>query len=186
MPDNLKQIIKTSFILILISTFTVVLFGYSMTGMNQEISNLKEFLGNAEQIQPNFEKSLQIYTESTRELIDDLFLIRPENEKDFIKFISDIEDIGKKLSVDLGIKSVKEESKVKKAKTVSNSNVLNYEIIFFGRQKDVQKFLVELEKLPYYIGISNIDFINPELITEEETIKGGNIVVAIKLFIKKI
>lgn len=180
--DNLKQVIKISFILIIISTFTVLIFGYSITKINHEIKNLKEFLANAEQIQPNFEKSLQIYTESTREVIDYLFSIRPENEKDYIKFISEVEDIGQKLSTDLNFKSVKEEAKTKIA---NNPNTLNYEIAFFGRQKDIQKFLVELEKLPYYIGINKIDFTNPELISEEETIRGGNITVSIRLYIKK-
>ena len=179
LPNGLKRIIGICSILILISTFIVILVGTSLKNINRDIKSLGAFLSNSENIQANFEKSLILYTESTEETIKYLLKLRPNSEEKYINFISEIESIGEKLAIKLNLKSFEPilDKKAQKEKA------LHYQIMFFGKQSDLNDFLVEMEKLPYFIKVEEINYTNPENI-DAESFKDGNITLKIKLYIK--
>lgn len=185
-PNNVKRIIAISYILIIISTFIVVFIGTSLTNVHNDIKRLNMFLAATENIKPNFEKSLQAYTENTQNTIAFLLSLRPATEENYIKFISTVEDLSQKLSLNLELQSVNiQPKKTKKNGNGKNKfNSLYYDISFFGRLSDLQKFLKELEGLDYYIGIEELNYRNPEYIMEKAKDQEENIKLRIKLFIK--
>jgi len=104
--DGIKRILSVSFILILISTFVIVFMGYSLKSIHRDIRHLDKFLINSKDIQTNFEQSLMIYTERTQKITNYLFSLRPDSEEKYIKFISDVEDLGQKLNLDLNMQFI--------------------------------------------------------------------------------
>lgn len=179
LPRNLSRIIGISTILIFISTFIVFLVGTSLKNTNEEIKKLSAFLANSENIQVNFEQSLILYTESTEKIIKYLLSLRPNSEEKYINFISEIETISEKLTLNLNLKSSEQIEDKKNPK----EKVLNYQITFFGKQSDLKAFITEIEKLPYFIKIEKIDYRNPSFMEGAE-MKYGNITLQIKLYIK--
>lgn len=176
--NGTKRTLSLSFILTLISTFTVIFIGTALIHVNNEVKQLNAFLTNTKDIQPNFERSLQLYTESTQEIIDYLLSLRPDSEEDFIDFISDIESLEQKLNLTLNLQS--------NEASVAGTATLDYSISFYGNLTDLKDLLSELETLPYYIKIDKINFIDLAFITEKEEKQNGNISLIIKLFIRKV
>lgn len=174
-PNITKRILSISTIFILISTFVVIFIGYSLGNINQEIKRTNAFLAGAQDIQPNFEKSLQLYTESTQKIIDYLISLRPDSEEDYLKFIFDIEETSEKLGLDLNLESTQDIKLI-------DSKTLQYNLNFFGTNSDLITFLQALEKLPYFIRVNEIDFKNPQLLTDEDI--NGNVNLKISLYIK--
>lgn len=174
-PNITKRILSVSTIFILISTFVVIFIGYSLSAINQGIKRTNAFLAGAQDIQPNFEKSLQLYTESTQEIIDYLISLRPDSDGDYLKFISDIEETSEKLGLDLRLESTQD---IK----LTDSKTLRYDLNFFGTNNDLMAFMEKLEQLPYFIRINQVDFKNPQLLTDEDI--NGNINLKISLYIK--
>jgi hypothetical protein len=171
--ENTKRIISTTFILILISSFVLIVISASMRSVNKDIKKLDYFLSNAEGIQVNFEESLRIYTDRTKTITDYLLSLRPENEQQYIKFISDVEKLGQDLSIDLTLQSSEQTPKT-----------LSYIVSFEANYSKMKEFLDALEKLPYFIQIGEIDFTNPVFYTNSRTVADGNIKLKIKLYIK--
>lgn len=180
-PYSIKRLLTLSAILIFIGTFTIVVFGQSIKKNNQEIKTLNTFLASAGNLQTNFERSLQLYVEETREITKFLLSIRPATEERYIQFISTIEQIGKDLFLDLNLQYIQPP---KDAKEAIDNKTLDYQISFLGTNTELMKFLAELEKLPSYVKIQKIDFSNPALITKEEILQNGNINITISVFIK--
>lgn len=183
--NGTKRILSLTFILTLISAFAVIFIGTALIHVNSEIKQLNIFLTNAKDIQPNFEKSLQLYTESTQEIIDYLLSLRPDSEEDFIDFISDIEKIEQKLDLTLNLQSL-EDFEGTDETSLANSTTLNYSVSFYGNVANLSSFLSELEALLYYIKVDKIDFIDLAFITEKEEKQNGNISLIIKLYIRKV
>lgn len=177
----MERVLAVSLTLIFISAFIVVLIGNSLLNVNADIKRLGVFMENSESTKGNFEKSLQMYTENTQEVIDFLLSLRPENEEEYIKFLAAIEDIGQKSSLDISIKSIKEEPKKNEG---DKTDTLNYSVDFYGTNDDLIGFLKAIEELPYFVGIRSLQFMNPELITEENEDISENIHVEIGLFTK--
>jgi Tfp pilus assembly protein PilO len=161
-------------VLILLSSFIVILLGASAAKINNDIKKMKVFLANAEGVQPNFEKSLEIYTQKTEETIQYLLKLRPGTKEEYVEFISRVENIGEKLSLDIDLQSIVDGE---------DKNTIGYSISFYGSFENLKNFLTELESLPYYIKIGNIEYRNPKFLDEEEK-EVSNINLETQLYIK--
>ncbi|MBI2463616.1 hypothetical protein HYV57_01530 [Candidatus Peregrinibacteria bacterium] len=84
------------------------------------------------------------------------------------------------------MQSLEERSGGSKIKTSETSNIktLNYSLSFYGSFEQMSDFLKELEKLPYFIKIENINFTDVALVKKEENIPLENVNIKIKLYIK--
>ena len=177
MPISIKRIVTITLVLIFISTFTVVVLGISMKSVSKEVKELEVFMEEAKTTQPNFEKSLEIYTDQTEVMINYLLDLRPSEEAEYVEFISQIEDIGDDLSINLNLQSVRFSKE-------EDDGTLNYMISFQGGIIDLENFLTELEELAYFIKVKEIDYRSPKDIPEEEIEKAKNIEIKIGLFTK--
>ena len=178
--NGVQRLLKLSSILIFLGATIVIIFGYSIKSINIEVKDVQKFVDSSSNLQTNFEKSLQIYVEQTREITKFLLAIRPSNEEGYIKFISEVEQVGKDLSLDLNLQYLNPKSKT----ATADIKALDYQVTFYGNQNDLMKFLESIEKLQYYVNIKDISFTNPGLISEEEAANRGNIKVIISLYIK--
>lgn len=176
--DGLKKLLSVTTVFITISTLVVVFIGWASSSINNQNKKLNIFLTNSENIQANFEKSLQMYTASTEKIIEFLLSLRPSNEEQYIKFISEVEDLGKSLSLNVTLKSIDKEKQDEK------ENTLLYSVTYFSNQKKLPLFLHELENLPYFVKITSIKYLNPENLKEEQIKKDGNVEILIKLYTK--
>lgn len=173
MPEGTKRILAVSLVLILTSSMVIIVLGQSMKNVHGEIRRLDHFLTNAEGIQVNFEQSLQVYTERTKDITDHLLSLRPETEQEFIRFISDIESLGEEMGLDLSLQSIGR-----------GDRTLDYEISFEGDLEKTKEFAKELEKMNYLIRIDEVDFTNPVIYAAQRGATGGNVRIRIKLHIK--
>lgn len=171
--ERLKRAMIISATLTLISTIVVIGIGNSLLNINREIKTLNHFLTSSTNIQANFEKSLQMYTKNTQEVIDFLLSLRPDREEKYINFISTIEDIGQQLNINLDLKSLAQEK--------TKQTTLNYQINFYGSLNQLNIFLKELEKLPYFINVESIEYTNPQTLLRNEK-SSSNISLKINLF----
>lgn len=178
LPSSLKRVLNLSAVLIFISSFVVIILGQAAFSLHQEIKMLNQFLINAADVQPNFEKSLTIYTENTKEVIAYLLLLRPSSDMEYITFISEVEDIGQRLSLNLNLKSVDATDS-----EPTETNTLVYDVSFYGNQTNLTNFLYELEQLPYFIKAKEIRYKSLETSAmDEETLP--NITLRIHLHVK--
>lgn len=178
LPSPLKRVLNLSAILIFISSFVVVVLGSAVLNTHKDIKMLNQFLLNAEFVQPNFEKSLTIYTENTKEVIAYLLSLRPSNDMEFISFISKVEEIGQNLSLNMSLKSVDTtDSKLLEDKTLA------YDVSFYGNMTNLTDFLRELEQLPYFIKVGKISYKSLETsVLEDDPLP--NIHLRIQLYVK--
>ena len=178
-PSILKRILSISLVFIIISTFIIFLLGKSASGINQDIKGISKFLSLGEEIKPNFEQSLMMYTENTQYIIDYLLELRPDSEEEYITFISEIENIAQKLSLNIDMQSIENFNSDE-----AESNILDYSINFYGGADDMINFLGELEDLNYFIKVRDIDYKNIEFL-DEASLKKENINMKIKLYTKE-
>lgn len=179
--NGLKRILLTTLVLIFISTTTVIVIGESIKNLDREIEQLNIFLENAEEIQPNFETSLEVYTKETKQIISFLYELRPETEEEIVDAISKIEDAGKKLSLNIDLKHM--EIKSMEDET-TEKGALRYSISFYGTMTDLQNFIRELEKLMLFIKIEEINFKDTKFLDGDELKEKENINMKIVLYIK--
>lgn len=175
-PNAVQRILTISFVLIAISTVIVLFVGYTTNIMHKDIQQLQAFLSNAENVQPNFEQSLVLYTTNTQPVIDYLLDLRPTAEEDYIAFIAAIEGIEQKLQIKINLQSI---TKGKEATTQAVQKTLDYKVNFYGNTEMLFSFLKELEALPYYIKVSDVYYADPTTM-EDST----NITMIMKLYIK--
>ncbi len=178
--NRTKRIFKMSAILILISSFIVIIIGYSSSKINYDIKTLNAFLEGTENLQSNFEQSLKLYTESTQTSIEHADSLRPVEESEYINFISEVENIGTTLNLDLNLRS----TELGEPENSTKGNTLDYELTFYGDETDITTFLEELENLPYYIKVYSIEYYDLNY-TENENLKlSPNIEINIRLYVK--
>lgn len=179
--SSLKRAIIVSATLTLISTIIVVGIGYSLLNINREIKILNHFLTSSANIQANFEKSLQIYTENTQDIIDFLLSLRPDSEEKYIEFISAIENVAQDLAINIDLQSITEIKGTKKGTKKANPDTLDYQIRFYGSLNQLNRFIAELEKSPYFINVATIEYTNPQTLISSEK-SAANINLVINLF----
>ena len=163
--NGLNRILLITLVLIFISTATVVIIGESIKSLGREIEQLNIFLEDAEEIQPNFERSLEVYTKETKQIIGFLSELRPDTEEEIVDAISKIENAGKVLSLNIDLKHL-ESSSTENEET--GGEVLCYSISFYGTMTDLQNFVRELEKLMLFIKIEEINFKDTRFLDESE------------------
>lgn len=180
-PNAVQRTLTISFVLIFLSTVVVLFVGYTTTIMHKEIQQLEIFLSNAEDVQPNFEQSLVIYTTNTQPVIDYLLALRPTAEEDYIAFIAAIEGIEQKLQIKINLQSI---TKGKDTTTQAGQKTLDYKVNFYGNTEMLFAFLKELEALPYYIRVADVYYADPAAIGDSTTLTDSNITMIMKLYIK--
>lgn len=179
LPNSLKRILIITLSLIFISVAVVIIIGESLKNINKEIKQLENFVNKTEEIQPNFEKSLEMYTVQTKHIIEFLSELRPSNEEDIVKALSEIENIGQKLSLNIELSSL--------GKGLNENNAdktLNYDISFYGSLNDLQNFLKEMENLMYFIRIKKLEFRDTKYMDADEIEREKNIKFNIILYTK--
>ena len=169
-------------ILMFISTCVVGFIGTALSKLNNDIKNLSHYMEIAEDIRPNFEESLSLYTETTKDAIEYIHSVRPEGETQYIKFISALETVGQDLFLDLSLQSV-ENSGLILSQDPSPSPSIEYEVDFYGSSNDLTNFLEELEELDYYIHVLAVDYKRIAYASENEELT-PNISINLKLYVK--
>ena len=182
--EKIKRIISITAVLSFVACAIVVIIGSSFVKIIDETKILENFLQSSSNLQINFEQSLITYTEKTEETIEFLNKIRPDNEAKYIDFIRDLELIGEALNIDIDLESIKPSSTSEVSTEVKISPTLDYKISFLGSENDLLEFMHELESLPRYIKITNIEFLAPKIFNEQKTKRQFNTIISISLYTK--
>lgn len=162
--------------------FTMIVIGvigYSTRAIHNENKLLEQFMENAKGVQPNFESSLQIYTENTESAIAFVHNLRPDDELDYIQFISDLENLGQSLGLDLSLVSNEGASGV----DATGSNALGYRVQFYGSYDQLHEFMMGLEALPYYLRIDSLDYAALSSLDEMQLEK-PNVSLILRLYVE--
>lgn len=159
-PSIIQRILNFSLILIFLSTFIVLVIGSSTKNMRQEVLSLNAFLEGTDMLQENFERSLSMYTDEPRKIIDFVLNLRPKTDMEYINFISEVEDIGEELGLTLDLQSVND------SENQSTESTLGYHVKFYGSQTDLIAFGDAIEHMPYYIRLDSIDYKSLDLLEE--------------------
>lgn len=176
-PSNKLQKIFNICLVLMIFFFCMnMILGGSLKTLTRDIAVLTQFLSNAELVKPNFEQSLNLYTKGTEESIAYVDTLRPDTESEYIQFISSIEAIGQKLSLNFDLESLG----VAKEK----DETLDYRIRFFGGQVELLSFLEELEALPYYIRVDGVQYESLARLSRTNVDTPTNLALTIKLYVK--
>jgi len=141
-------------VVLFFSTFIMGVVGYSVRSIHDEIKILNQFMINAEEVQPNFESSLQLYTENTEKAIAFVHDLRPDDELDYIAFISELESLGQSLGMKLSLSSDEAASGV----DGTGSNSLVYEVQSYGSYDQLVNLMSGLESMPYYLRIDSFEY----------------------------
>lgn len=179
LPNNMKRILVITLLLVFISAVVVGIIGGSIKSINKEIKHLNNFIFQAKEIQPNFEQSLEMYTGQTKDIIEFLSELRPSSEEEVVKALSEIENIGQNLSLNVSLNSVGKDLSQK-----DSEKTLSYDIAFYGGITDLQNFLKELESLMYFIKVEQIEFNNTKYMDEKDLEREKNIKIKIILYTK--
>ena len=177
-PNTLAKLFHICLVLMLFFFVTNIILGVSNKKLALDIEILEVFLGNAVDVRPNFEESLNLYTEGTQDSIEYVQTLRPSSEQEYIQFISSVEAIGQELSLSVNLESLEV------PKPDNLGEILRYRIDFFGGQHDLLAFLRELEALPYYIRIEGIQYESLEFIGLAKVDLNENIVLTIQLYVR--
>lgn len=175
--SKLQKIFSISLVLTIFFFCVNLILGYSLKGLEKDIEALKLFLTNAEDVRPNFEESLNLYTQGAKESILYVDTLRPDNETEYIDFISSVEGIGQNLSLNVNLESLDS------LKPTNLGETLRYRVEFFGGEVDLFAFLKELEALPYYIRVDEVRYETLVLARTEDDL-APNIVLTIQLYVK--
>lgn len=178
-PKYTSRILRICLTLLSLSAFTVLLIGNSMVKTHNEVKELQQFMELAQDVQPNFEKSLTLYTENTKAEMDYVQKLRPDSELDYIAFISSVEDIGQQLSLNLELSSI-DASKI--GPDLSGSRTLDYQVQFYGSLQNVTEFLRNIEKLDYFVKIDSLNF--HTINGNAENVASPNISLIMRLYVK--
>lgn len=178
--DRFNGVLKVATLLIFIGTSATLILGTALNSVNAEQKTLTQFLASAENLRTDFEQSLIMYTESTKEDISFLHSLRPNTEIEYIAFIDSVEDLAKELSININLESISQE---KTSTTNIQSNSLDYEISFYGSKKQLFDLLEGLESMPYYVHVLNIDYTSLSSM-DEDSKNTPNINLVIKLYVK--
>lgn len=198
MLNKIRHTGRITLLLIMVSAVIIAVTGFGINVSSGKIKVLRKYLENAETVQPNFEKSIVLYTTKTEKVFSRLMQMRPSSEEEYVNFIANIEAIGKQLSLNVGIKSENDDKEVKNNKAVNGdktgkdnevkkdnaaANTITYVISFYGTGEDLKSFVAALQDLPYFIRISEVTYRNLDNLSDAEK-KEMNISLKIELFIK--
>lgn len=178
--SKITTVFKISFLLILISTLVLLILGNSLRVINKHNKEIDYFLQSAKNVQPNFERSLLIYTENTKTDIDYVHTLRPEDETDYIDFISTLENIGQDLSLSVNLQTLDNP----KALDNTGSNYIDYKITFYCTRDQLSHFLREVEKTSYYTRVIDMSYRTYEVPGSNEVLDSPNTSITLRLYVK--
>lgn len=171
---------KLSFVLIFISSFIMLAIGYALEKVHEENLVLKAFLDDAQNIQVDFENSLSMYTESIQSNLNYLSSLRPQNESGYIEFITRVEDIALSYGLSLEVQTL-DKSKVVDS---TGSNYVDYHLSFYSNADQLWSFTKSLEALPYFVRVSDLDFVSLEKATSKNDFSVPNVTLTLRLYVK--
>lgn len=174
-----QYIARICAVLLLISAAMVGIMGYSAIAIHREVETTRIFLDKAQGIQPNFESSLQRYTENLEDAIHMIHSIRPSTELEYIQVISRIEDMAQDLGLDASLKTINPTKAVQ-----GKSKTLTYEIEFFAGREQLIAFIKGLENLPYYFRITGLEYKDISASEDAEDYEKPNINLTLQLYVK--
>lgn len=173
LPNSVQRILKVANIFMFISLVAVLAMGIALSRVNDDVKHLEGFLEEAAHIQPNFQKSLLIYTENTKDAINYLLSLRPATEKELVAFIGAIESLGVELGLDLEIQAA-----------ATENDYIIYAVEFLGSDQDVIDFLRGVEALDYFVGMTEVRFRSLKLLALDSEGEKQNVQIWLKLFRK--
>ncbi len=176
-----NRVLNFSILVMIVSAFIVFVAGYSLSKIHRNNQELEQFLDLTKDIQPNFEQSLELYTENAEDAIGFVQELRPEREEDYVVFIQNVEQLAQELRVKVDLQSLGDE--VKKDPS-TKENVLEYRVGFYGGFSSLTRFLEGLEDLPYYIRVTSFDYQNLNYIEKNEDREVPNITLILQLYVK--
>jgi Tfp pilus assembly protein PilO len=175
-PNIIQRVLNFSLILIFLSMFIVVVIGGATKGIRKEVKGLNAFLAGTETLHENFERSLSMYTDEPRRIIDYVLDIRPETEMEYIDFIGEVEHIGIDQGLDLDLESIGQTS------LYSTESTLGYHVKFFGGEQELEDFIHALEHMPYYVRVDSVDYKTLDLLDADSQ---PNINLKIYLYVRE-
>lgn len=184
LPNSVNRILKVCLLLIGIATFVVIVIGISLVKTQNENKRIEKFLEVGKDVHVDFEHSLIMYTEKTRDTIEYLLKLRPSSDEEVIEFISKVEQIGQENYLKITLETYGELIKPKETKGKQDTGTISYKISFFGSIDDLNKFMKEIEALPYFVRFENVSFRDLAFIEKTQD-TAPNISMIIKLYIKK-
>ncbi len=180
-PLKFESIFRICLVLTFVSAFAIFFIGHADSELRGEAKVIEKFLEAAADLQPNFEKSLTMYTENTQETMDYLELLRPEDENGYIQFISTVENLGQTQGVNLSLQILDGDIVVKDE---TGSHYIDYKVQFYGREDQVLSFLSEMEALPYFTRVMDIHFQSFEFIEAGKVSDVPNVTLTLRLYVK--
>lgn len=174
-----QSVARFSIVFMLMATVTVIATGWSARGIHEEVKILELYMKNSEGVQSNFENSLTIYTENTEEAIAFVHSLRPGDELEYIEFISELEDLGQSLGLNLDLSSDEAESGV----DATGSNSLVYQVQFYGSYDQLNDFMEGVNNLPYYVRVDAFDFMTLSALDDED-LKRPNVSITLRLYVE--
>jgi hypothetical protein len=178
--NSLRKNGKISLLFTGLAAFVIVVIGLATMVVAKDVKIMKKYLDNASMIQPNFEDNIILYTSKTEKLINSLLSLRPKNEDEYVTFLSNLEKVGQRLSLNIDVKSL---GGVQIAPIGGQEKVLYYTVSFYGGSSDLMKFVEQVEKLPYFIKVVDVNYRNLDHLSADEK-KTQNIHMKLMLYIK--
>jgi hypothetical protein len=178
LPNPIKRLFIVGTVLLFISTAVILILSRSILHLRKDIQFEEQFIASAEMVQPNFERSLNAYTDDTKQTIEYVLELRPESESELIHFINEIETIGEQLNLNIDLESLSKE------KTPGDpSATLSYELNFYGNYEQSIAFLEALEAMTYYVRILSFEFSDPSL-SDDTSILIPNVSLTFQLYVR--
>ena len=171
---------KISFVLIFVSSFIMLAIGYALQQVHKENQGLEAFLSNAQNIQVDFENSLSVYTGNIQENLDHLTSLRPQNEAGYIAFITQVEDRASSYGLDLQVQTSDKSLKP----DTSGSYYVDYRVNFYANADQLWSFTKELESLPYFVRVVQLDYASLENSSLERDLALPNVSLTLRLYVK--
>jgi hypothetical protein len=176
--DRLPKLFHVCMVLMLFFFAASIILGISNKKLALDIEVLEIFLLSAAEVKPNFEESLNFYTEGAQDAIDYVQTLRPDSEGEYIDFISSVEGIGQNLALDVNLESLDT------PKPDNLGSVLRYRVEFFGSRNDLIAFLKELEALPYYVRVETLQYKSLEFAVGPQGQLAQNVVLTLQLYVR--
>lgn len=183
LPNSVNRILKICLILAGIGTFAVIALGIALISVRTDNKLTTSFLEVAKNTQVNFEDSLLMYTEKTRDIIGYLHELRPTRDEVITDFIPQVETIGQELALDIKLETYDAPSATSKKDKETAITSIAYKIDFFGSTLDLNSFLSRMESLSYFMKIESIRFKDLSYIQKDDNTQ-PNINLIIKLYIR--
>jgi hypothetical protein len=180
-PSKFKAIFRVCSLLIFLGVFSIFFVGYADYQLHEENKIVEAFLLGAGDLQPNFEKSLTMYTENTQASMDYLSMHRPEDETGYIQFISTLEILGQSQGINLTLQ-ILDGDVVTKDET--GSHYIDYKVQFYARQDQVTAFLEAVEELAYFTRVMGLHYQSFEYFDLGKDSDTPNVILTLRLYVK--